>query len=175
MDVRFEVRDDILGTHEGFDLGEALRQRRSIGLAFQRILRRHQPDDAVEPQPHARRFGDMAMAFMGRIERAAEQADLHAAFQVEPGAQGARAHGSRHGRQAGKPHQRPPVRRRKENSPRTPTRRCPRDYSRRTRSAFRPHPQASCPKWSRRPRTEARARLRRIRRKSCAASGPRRV
>jgi len=46
-------------------------------IILKRIARRHQPPDAVEFQPLDRELADGAMRGMGRVERAAEQADAH--------------------------------------------------------------------------------------------------
>jgi hypothetical protein len=42
---------------------------------LQRITRRHQPPDLVKPKPFENGFTDLAMGDVGRIERAAEEAD----------------------------------------------------------------------------------------------------
>ena len=58
--------------------GDALSERREPARVLERIARRHQPPDAVEPEPlHGDQAGG-AMGVVRRIERAAEQADAHA-------------------------------------------------------------------------------------------------
>ncbi len=57
---------------------DAVRERRKAPGVLERIARRHQPPDAVEAEPP---HGDQAGGAVGvvrRIERSAEQADLHA-------------------------------------------------------------------------------------------------
>jgi len=54
---------------------EPLRQRRHATLRLQRIAGRNHQPDLVEPKPPQCQLGHMAVAFMRRIERAAQQAD----------------------------------------------------------------------------------------------------
>ena len=63
---------------------QALAERRHAALRLQRIAGRNQQPHLVQPQPPPRDFNDVAMTFMRRIERAAEQADAHAATVAEP-------------------------------------------------------------------------------------------
>jgi hypothetical protein len=62
---------------------QTLMERRHPALRLQRIARRNQQPDLIEPQSSSREFDDMAMAFMRRIERTAEQADAHSAAVAE--------------------------------------------------------------------------------------------
>lgn len=60
------------------DLGrhrQALGKGRHAPAGLQRVLRRYEPPDLVQPQEVDRQEADMAMAVMGGIERAAEEAD----------------------------------------------------------------------------------------------------
>ena len=57
--------------------GHALRQRPQAARVLQRIAGRHQPPDAVELEPLQRQQAGAEVRFVGRIERAAEQADAH--------------------------------------------------------------------------------------------------
>ena len=63
-------------------------KRRHAAFRLQRIARRNQQPDLVQPQPPPRNPGDMQMAFMGGIERSAEQADAGAPAVTEGGYQG---------------------------------------------------------------------------------------
>src|SRR5208282_5822015 len=58
--------------------GDAFLQRRQLVLRLERIARSDQPPDAIEPQAPERQPSDEHMAFVGRVERTAEQADAHA-------------------------------------------------------------------------------------------------
>ena len=51
-------------------------------MVFQRIARGDQPPHPVEIEPAQRFEADLAVAVMGGIERAAEQANRHARFGV---------------------------------------------------------------------------------------------
>jgi len=66
--------DALVGHHRGggrHPIGE----RRHAADRFQRVLRRDQPPDLVEPEPSQRLAADVQMAVMGGVERAAEQPD----------------------------------------------------------------------------------------------------
>ena len=52
---------------------------------LQRVLRRDQPPHRIEPQAVERQPADEDMALVGRIERAAEQADRAAGGVFEQG------------------------------------------------------------------------------------------
>jgi len=58
----------------------ALGKRRHTIRCFQRILRRHHPPDLVEGEPVEGDTGDVPVAVVGGIERAAEQPDARAPF-----------------------------------------------------------------------------------------------
>src|SRR6185437_14293042 len=58
--------------------GQALGEGRHALHGLQRILRRDQPPDIVEPEPLERQAAEMQMAGMRRVEGAAEQADARA-------------------------------------------------------------------------------------------------
>src|ERR1700712_882965 len=75
LDVHHD--DARMARHEA-GTAHAVAQARHALRRFQRILRRHQPPDLVEAEPLQRHLADMHMAFMRRIERAAEQPDPHA-------------------------------------------------------------------------------------------------
>jgi hypothetical protein len=51
-------------------------QRRHVAFRFERILRADQPPDVIEAEQLQRQQADVAVAVMGRVEGAAEQADL---------------------------------------------------------------------------------------------------
>src|SRR6185437_8845024 len=53
-------------------------QLMEVAVVLERIARRYQPPDAIEPQPLDREQADGAMGKMRWVERAAEQADAHA-------------------------------------------------------------------------------------------------
>lgn len=59
--------------------GQTLFERRHAAFRFKRILRRHQPPQFIQTEPFDGLKADMKMAFMRRIERAAEQTDARAA------------------------------------------------------------------------------------------------
>ena len=77
------------GRQLGFDAGDSyarmpshrpspcqpLLERGHAGHRLQRVLRRYQPPDRVEPQPLQRQQADMPMPLMGWIERTPKQAD----------------------------------------------------------------------------------------------------
>ena len=50
-------------------------ERRRVARILQRVLRRQHPPDFVEAQPLQRQQRDVAVSFVGRIERAAEKPD----------------------------------------------------------------------------------------------------
>ena len=58
--------------------GQTLFERRHTALRFKRVLRRDQPPEFIQIEPFDGLKADMKMAFMRRIERAAEQADARA-------------------------------------------------------------------------------------------------
>ena len=60
------------------DSRDALGKRRQLARVLQRIAGRDDPPELVERQPAQRDLGDQRMAGMRRVERAAEQPDLHA-------------------------------------------------------------------------------------------------
>ncbi len=75
-ELRFEVEHaDARIARDGSGLLQAFGKGRHAGDGLQRILRRHQPPDLVEMKPLQGFEADMAMAFMGRVERAAEKTD----------------------------------------------------------------------------------------------------
>ena len=76
------------------------RQRLHAVVALQRVLRRDQPPDLVEAEPPQRLEADVAMAFMGRIERAAQEADAARRVARHAGHRMVRSHHGegRHGR-----------------------------------------------------------------------------
>ena len=85
--------------------GEALVERRHPGPGLERILRRDQPPDLVQAQALERQQADVAVALMGGIEGAAEQADLaprrpraRSAFRYRPRPSPAHRHESGQGR-----------------------------------------------------------------------------
>ncbi len=70
---RLEVEHaDLRMMRKGFGCGQTGRQRRHSGNGLQRILRRDQPPYFVEAEPLQGFEADMAMAFMRRVERAAQ-------------------------------------------------------------------------------------------------------
>ena len=85
-DVGFEAGDvDARMMGERARGREALRQRRKAAGVLERIARRHQPPDPVEPDPvHGEQAGG-AVRRMRRIEGAAEQADLVGRGRAEEG------------------------------------------------------------------------------------------
>ena len=74
---------------------DARLKRRKPGQRFQRIARRHQPPDAVERESVQGEAGDQRVPLVGRIERAAEQADAHAGREAAAGAERASRGGLR--------------------------------------------------------------------------------
>lgn len=54
-------------------------------MRLQRIARRDEQPDLIEPQPLAGEIGDVPMPRMGRVERAAKQTDARAAAIAEAG------------------------------------------------------------------------------------------
>src|SRR5579872_2167946 len=72
----FDVQDtDARVADRGACVGQPPRRRRHVFGRLERILRRHQPPHLVEPEPPQRLKAQLYVAAMGRIERAAEQAD----------------------------------------------------------------------------------------------------
>jgi len=67
-------RDDAPPVGDGAGRGETLAVFRHVARRLERIARRDQQPDLVEAQASAGEVGDVAVAFMRRIERAAEQA-----------------------------------------------------------------------------------------------------
>ncbi len=61
---------------------DAVGKRRQIVVVLQRVSGGDHPPELVEAEALDRRFGDQHMSLMRRIERAAEQADHHAAFDM---------------------------------------------------------------------------------------------
>ena len=61
---------------------QTLFERRHAARGLQRILRRHQPPNFIQAEAFEGLEADMEMAFMGRIERAAEKTD---AFKISHG------------------------------------------------------------------------------------------
>lgn len=64
--------------------GQALAERRHAALRLQRIARRDQQPNLIEPQPSPRNLDDMAMPAMRRIERTAEKTDAHSPSVAKP-------------------------------------------------------------------------------------------
>ena len=59
--------------------GQTLFERRHAALRFKRVLQRHQPPEFIQTEPLDSLEADMKVAFMCRIERAAEQPDAQTA------------------------------------------------------------------------------------------------
>jgi hypothetical protein len=75
-ELRLEIEHaDAWVARDGSGLLQALGEGRHAGDGLQRILRRDQPPYLVEPKPLQGFEADMAMALMGRVERAAEKTD----------------------------------------------------------------------------------------------------
>ena len=78
-DLGFEPGHVDAGVRCHFARGdEALLERRQGVRVLERIARGDEPPDAVEAEPFQRQQARGAMARVRRIERTAEQADLHA-------------------------------------------------------------------------------------------------
>src|SRR6185436_15886073 len=61
---------------------DAFGEWRGVARTFERILRRDEPEDAVELQPAERNQADVHVRFVRRIERATEQADFGAGVEL---------------------------------------------------------------------------------------------
>ena len=70
-------RDDTPAIGNSARRGEASRERRHASRGFERIARRHNQPDLVEPQFAARQFGDMAVTRVRWIEGTTKQANPH--------------------------------------------------------------------------------------------------
>lgn len=73
---------------------EALCERCHASDVFQRILRRDQPPDLVEPELRQRQAADRAMAFVGRVEGAAQKSDAKARRRQEAAERGGQVSGA---------------------------------------------------------------------------------
>src|SRR4051812_42655841 len=83
VQLALDIRDDdsrMPGDQVAAD--QPLFQRRHVACRFERILRADQPPDVIEAEQLQRQQADMAVAVMGWVERAAEQADLSAGPEV---------------------------------------------------------------------------------------------
>src|SRR5689334_25382611 len=79
MKIVLEVHDDDPRmTGDQFGVADAIMQRRHSGDRLQGILRSDEPPDVIEPETFQRHFADMAMTFVGGVERAAEETDPQA-------------------------------------------------------------------------------------------------
>ncbi len=97
--ARSQLRLDGRGAQPGmaaraFGAGQPLGQTRHAGDRLERVLRRDQPPHLVEVEQPEGELGEMAMARMGGIERAAEQ--THAPWRLA--AEGTRRQRPAHGR-----------------------------------------------------------------------------
>src|SRR5216684_1278595 len=73
---RLDIGDlDARIVDDGCGGSDALDQRGHAAHRLQRVLRRDEPPDLVEAEAAQRLAADMQMAAVGRVERAAEQAD----------------------------------------------------------------------------------------------------
>ncbi len=77
-----ERRLDAAGQHpppvgDAASPGQPLRERRHPGARLQRVARRYQQPDLVQPQPPSGQVGNMTMPLMRRVERSSQQPDAH--------------------------------------------------------------------------------------------------
>ena len=73
LDIRY-ANPPVSGGERG-GIAQALLEGRHVVPRFQRVLRRDQPPDLVQPKQRECRKADLAMPLMRRIERPAQQAD----------------------------------------------------------------------------------------------------